>query len=307
MSDDAPLSGVDRDAVRSALVEWYEADHRDFPWRRTTDPYAILVSEVMSQQTQLGRVVEAWEDFLAEWPTVRDLAAADRADVVRFWSDHSLGYNNRAKYLHEAARQVTEEYGGEFPDSPAELEALMGVGPYTANAVASFAFNTGDAVVDTNVKRVLHRAFAEIHNADDPDYESVANALMPSGESRIWNNAIMELGGVACQKKPRCDEERCPWREWCHAYQTGDFTAPDVPTQPSFEGSRRQFRGRIVRLLGEHDEMDLDTLGHRIRVDYAPNGEHGREWLRELLSDLADDGLVKVEKSGETTIARLQR
>jgi len=302
---DAPELPADLDAVREALVEWYEDDHREFPWRRTEDPYAVLVSEVMSQQTQLDRVVPAWEDFLDEWPTTADLAAADRGDVVAFWSDHSLGYNNRAKYLHEAARQVEDEYGGAFPESPEELQELMGVGPYTANAVASFAFNNGDAVVDTNVKRVLHRAFAEIHNADDPDYETVANALMPAGESRIWNNAIMELGGVACGKKPRCDEAGCPWREWCHAYQTGDFTAPDVPTQPSFEGSRRQFRGRIVRVLSNHDEIPLDTLGHKIRVDYTPDGEHGREWLRGLLSDLADDGLIEVEELGDVTITRL--
>jgi len=298
-------------AVRDALVSWYEADHRAFPWRETEDPYEILVSEVMSQQTQLDRVVDAWRDFLDRWPAVEDLAAADRAAVVGFWTDHSLGYNNRAKYLHEAAGQVVggEVDGvtpGEWPRDPAGLAELMGVGPYTANAVASFAFNNGDAVVDTNVKRVLYRAFAEIHNADDPDYETVADALMPPGESRIWNNAIMELGGVACGKTPRCDEEGCPWREWCHAYQTGDFTAPDVPTQPSFEGSRRQFRGRIVRLLGEHDEMDIDTLGHRIRVDYTPDGEHGREWLRGLLSDLSDDGLVQIEDGNDQITARLQ-
>ncbi|GAA0267046.1 HhH-GPD family protein [Halobacterium noricense] len=297
----------DVDAVRDALVAWYEDGHRDFPWRRTDDPYAILVSEVMSQQTQLSRVEDAYHAFLERWPTTTDLAAADRADVVGFWSANSLGYNNRAKYLHEAAQQVESEYEGEFPETPDELSELMGVGPYTANAVASFAFDNGDAVVDTNVKRVLYRAFAEIRNADDPDYETVANALMPAGESRIWNNTIMELGGVACGKKPRCDEASCPWREWCHAYQTGDFTAPDVPTQPSFEGSRRQFRGRIVRLLGEHDEMELDTLGHRIRVDYTPDGEHGREWLRELLSDLAEDELAEVDEAGDVPIARLQK
>ncbi|OSO92934.1 A/G-specific adenine glycosylase [Halorubrum ezzemoulense DSM 17463] len=129
---------------------------------------------------------------------------------------------------------------------------------------------------------------------------------MPAGESRVWNNAVMELGGVACGKSPSCDEAGCPWREWCHAYQTGDFTAPDVPEQPSFEGSRRQFRGRIVRLLGERDVISLDTLGHRIRVDYSPDGEHGREWLRGLLSDLADDGLVEVEDSGDETSVRLR-
>ncbi|MYL15884.1 A/G-specific adenine glycosylase [Halorubrum terrestre] len=303
-AEGAPELPADRDAVRDALVDWYEADHRAFPWRRTEDPYEILVSEVMSQQTQLDRVVPAWEDFLDEWPTTADLAAADRADVVAFWSDHSLGYNNRAKYLHEAAGQVEDDHDGTFPEDPDGLSELMGVGPYTANAVASFAFDNGDAVVDTNVKRVLYRAF-DVPDDDDA-FERVASRLMPAGESRVWNNAIMELGGVACGKSPSCDEAGCPWREWCHAYQTGDFTAPDVPEQPSFEGSRRQFRGRIVRLLGERDVIGLDTLGHRIRVDYSPDGEHGREWLRGLLSDLADDGLVEVEGSGDETTVRLR-
>ena len=308
------------DAVREALIEWYEADHRSFPWRETDDAYEILVSEVMSQQTQLGRVVEAWHAFLDRWPTPEALAAADRAEVVGFWTTHSLGYNNRAKYLHEAARQVVEgevgpsgrphedgetvEGAGEFPRTPDGLQELMGVGPYTANAVASFAFNAGDAVVDTNVKRVLHRAFSVPD--DDAAFEAAANAAMPPGESRVWNNAIMELGGVACGKTPRCDEAGCPWRGWCDAYETGDFTAPDVPTQPTFEGSRRQFRGRVINVLKEYDELALNDLGPRIRVDYAPGGEHGREWLRGLLTDLSDDGLVDVVEGTETA-ARLRR
>jgi A/G-specific adenine glycosylase len=294
-----------RDAVREALIEWYEADHRSFPWRETTDPYEILVSEVMSQQTQLSRVETAWAKFLERWPTAADLAAADRADVVAFWTDHSLGYNNRARYLHEAAGQVQAEFDGEFPETPAGLQDLQGVGPYTANAVASFAFNTGNAVVDTNVKRVLYRAFDV--SDDDAAFEDAAAELMPEGESRVWNNAIMELGGVACEKTPSCDEAGCPWRAWCHAYETGDFTAPDVPTQPSFEGSRRQFRGRIVKLLGEHDELALDDIGPRIRVDYAPGGEYGREWLRGLLSDLADDGLVETTERDGDVVASLRR
>jgi A/G-specific adenine glycosylase len=197
------------------------------------------------------------------------------------------------------------EHGGEFPRTPEGLSELMGVGPYTANAVASFAFDNGDAVVDTNVKRVLYRAFA-VPDEDDA-FEQVARALMPEGESRVWNNAIMELGGVACEKQPKCDEAGCPWREWCDAYQTGDFTAPDVPTQPEFEGSRRQFRGRIVRALGEHEELTLDELGHKIRVDYTPDGDHGREWLRGLLSDLTDDGLVEVDDRAGETVVQLQR
>jgi A/G-specific adenine glycosylase len=296
---------LDRAVVREALVAWYEADHRSFPWRETTDPYRVLVSEVMSQQTQLSRVVDAYEAFVERWPTVEDLAAADRSEVVSFWTDHSLGYNNRATYLHEAAGQVVEEYDGEFPETPERLQELMGVGPYTANAVASFAFDAGDAVVDTNVERVLYRAFGL--SDDESEFEQAASELMPDGESRVWNNAIMELGGVACQKTPRCDEAGCPWRTWCHAYETGDFTAPDVPTQPSFEGSRRQFRGRVVRALSNHDQLSLDELGPKVRVDYTPEGEYGREWLRGLLADLADDGLVEVgERDGET-VARLSR
>ncbi|MFB6205882.1 MAG: A/G-specific adenine glycosylase [Haloglomus sp.] len=307
---DAPALPDDVDAVREALVEWYEADHRPFPWRETDDPYEILVSEVMSQQTQLDRVVAAWHDFLEEWPTVEALAAADRAEVVGFWTDHSLGYNNRAKYLHEAAQQVVagEVDGvepGAFPRTPAALEELMGVGPYTANAVASFAFDNGDAVVDTNVKRTLHRAFDTPDEADA--FERVAAFLMPEGESRVWNNAVMELGGVACRKAPKCDEADCPWREWCHAYATNDFTAPDVPTQPEFEGSRRQMRGRVVSTLREFDELALDELGPRVRVDYSPGGEHGREWLRGLVEDLVDDGLVELEEAEDGAVARLRQ
>ncbi|MFB6121219.1 MAG: A/G-specific adenine glycosylase [Halobacteriaceae archaeon] len=304
MTDDGWSLPDDRRAVRQALTSWYEADHRSFPWRETTDPYAILVSEVMSQQTQLGRVETAFEAFLDRWPAVADLAAADRSDVVAFWTDHSLGYNNRARYLHEAAEQVVSEFDGDFPESPEELQELMGVGPYTANAVASFAFNNGDAVVDTNVKRVLHRAF-DVPD-DDAAFEEAASALMPAGESRVWNNAIMELGGVACTQTPKCDEAGCPWRDRCSAYETGDFTAPDVPEQPEFEGSRRQMRGRVVRTLGEYDELTLDELGPKVRVDYAPDGDHGREWLRGLLSDLASDGLVQIEERNGATVARLQ-
>ena len=294
----------DRQAVQAALLKWYEADHRDYPWRQTDDAYEILVSEVMSQQTQLDRVVAAWNDFLDTWPTVQALAEADRADVVAFWTDHSLGYNNRAKYLHEAARQVVEEYDGQFPEDPEGLKDLMGVGPYTANAVASFAFNNGDAVVDTNVKRVLYRAF-DVPD-DDSEFEAVAQALMPDGESRVWNNAIMELGGVACEKTPACDGAECPWRQFCHAYETGDFTAPDVPTQPEFEGSRRQMRGRVVGALSEADALAIDTLGSKVRVDYVPegDGEANRKWLVGLLEDLEADGLVDIDESEQTVALR---
>lgn len=304
MSDAGALP-EDLERVRDVLISWYDTSKRSFPWRETTDPYPILVSEVMSHQTQLERVVEPWHDFLDRWPTVESLAAADRADVVRFWTDHRLGYNTRARYLHEAATRIMDAYDGEFPESPAELATLPGVGPYTANAVASFAFNAGGAVVDTNVKRVLYRAF-DVSDSDTA-FETAASTLMPEGRSRRWNNALMELGGTACRPTPRCDEEACPWRPWCRAYATGDFTAPDVPSQPNFEGSRREMRGRVIAVLADDDELPLAELGPRIRADYTPDGEHGRGWLAELLSDLESDGLVDLDDRDGTLVANLRR
>ena len=140
---------------------------------------------------------------------------------------------------------------------------------------------------------------------DDAAFKTAADELMPDGRSRVWNNAIMELGGVACEKTPLCVTAGCPWREWCSAYESGDFTAPDVPTQPSFEGSRRQFRGRVIRTLGEYDELPLDELGPRVRVDYG--GETGREWLAGHVSDLADDGLVESAIQDGKTVVRLRQ
>ncbi|MFB6085903.1 MAG: A/G-specific adenine glycosylase [Halodesulfurarchaeum sp.] len=298
------LAGTDLESVRAALLSWYETDHRSFPWRETDAPYEILVSEVMSQQTQLDRIVDPWQDFTDRWPSFEALARADRSEVVAFWSAHRLGYNNRARYLHEAAKQVVSDFGGELPTEPERLESLMGVGPYTATAVASFAFGTGGAVVDTNVKRVLYRAFGVPD--DEAAFEETADELVPLDSPGQWNNAIMELGGVVCSTTPRCDEAGCPWREWCRAYETGDFTAPDVPTQPAFEGSRRQFRGRIVRTLSAHGALPLDDLGHRIRVEYHPTGEPGRDWLEGLLGDLESEGLLALDREAEPPIVRLQ-
>ncbi len=290
--------------LQDQLVDWYEIHKRSFPWRETTDPFAILVMEVMSQQTQLSRVEEAWTAFLDRWPDIHSLAATRVDVVIAFWSSHRLGYNRRARYLHEAAVQIVEAWDGEIPEDPASLEELPGVGPYTANAVASFAFNAGGAVVDTNVKRVVHRLLAMDTADEPPTHGAVADVLLPPGRSRTWNNAIMELGATVCTADPNCEE--CPWQDSCRAYDTGDFRAPDVPTQAAFAGSRRQYRGRIVRALTSGEPVALDTLGRTVRVDYDPAGEFGRDWLCGVVNDLADDGLVELEENDVgTTIVRL--
>ncbi|MGH2354456.1 MAG: A/G-specific adenine glycosylase, partial [Chloroflexota bacterium] len=145
-------------AVRQAILEWYRRGHRDLPWRRTRDPYAILVSEIMLQQTQVDRVIPKYHQFLEWYPTLAALAAAPRAEVIRNWSP--LGYNLRAVRLHEIARQAVERFGGRLPDTVEGLLSLNGIGPYTAGAVACFAFGQSEPALDTNVRRALGRIFA---------------------------------------------------------------------------------------------------------------------------------------------------
>lgn len=292
----------DLDPLRRSLVSWYDTHHRSLPWRSTTDPYPILVAEVMSQQTQLDRVIEPFERFVDRWPTVDALANTMQRDVVAFWTEHALGYNSRARYLHEAAKRICEVYNGTIPADIEELQTLPGVGPYTANAVASFAFNDGDAVIDTNVKRILFRAF-DVPD-DETEMDATANKLMPTDDSRTWNNAIMELGGLVCTSTPHCDERTCPWRRWCAAYRTGDFSAPDVAAQTTFDGSRRQYRGRIIRALATEGPLQIDRLGRIIRVDYEGQ-EADRKWLSTVLRDLENDGLVSLVPPDDPDYAQL--
>ncbi len=183
--------------LQHAVLAWYDAHGRDLPWRRTRDPYAILVSEVMAQQTQVGRVVAYYERWLDRWPTAGALAAASPADVLGAWV--GLGYNRRALRLREAAAIVARDG---WPPDAAGLRALPGVGPYTAAAVASFAFGEPVAAVDTNVRRVAARLGA------DPQ------ALVARERVADWNQAAMELGAVFCTaRRPRCDG--CPAAQWC--------------------------------------------------------------------------------------------
>lgn len=283
------------EAVCEALFEWFEVNHRPFPWRETDDPWSILVLEVMSQQTQLERVTEAWERFIERWPEPAELAEDDPASLIAFWSEHRLGYNRRASYLHDAATMIVERFDGSVPETVEELRTLAGIGPYTANAVASFAFGRGGPVIDTNVKRVLYRAFDVVD--DDATFAAASERLAPTDAIGTWNAAIMELGGVACTRTPACDDAACPLRQWCVAYRTGDFTAPDVPEQPPYEGSRRQHRGTVLTALREEGELSIDRLGHHLRVDYDPEGRYGREWLLDLLEEMEADGLVTVDVS----------
>ncbi len=217
--------------LQSRLLAWFGEHGRDLPWRHTTDPYAILVSEIMLQQTQVTRVIERYTTWLDRWPTVEALAAANTADVVRAWS--GLGYNRRAVNLQRAARAVAE--AGAFPRTVEGLLALPGVGPYTASAIACFAFGAQLTTVDVNVRRVLTRALG------------VADLPPPDGRAWEWNQALFDLGATVCLARvPRC--EVCPLADGCPS--RGSRFEP-LRTQGPFAGSSRARRAALVREL--HD------------------------------------------------------
>lgn len=211
-----PRATPDLLAFRRRLVAWFRRGGRDLPWRRTRDPYAVLVSEFMLQQTQVARVKEFYTRFLGRYPTIRQLAAARPREVRDSWE--GLGYYRRAANLHRLARTVMAEHAGQVPADPAELVKLPGVGRYTAGAVATFAFEQAHPAVDTNVARVLRRAFHPRAGgaAGERRLWSTAHALQPRAGTAAWtfNQAIMELGALICTARaPRCGE--CPVKAGC--------------------------------------------------------------------------------------------
>ena len=228
------------------VLEWGMPRLRDLPWRRTRDPWAILVSEVMLQQTQVTRVIPKWQQFMAAYPTPSACAAASLGDVLRLWQ--GLGYPRRARNLHAAAAHVVAH--SEFPSTLDGLLSLPGVGQYTARAVLAFAFEADEAVVDTNIARVLARVAG--HRLTAKEAQVAADAALRHGASWAWNQSMMDLGAVLCRPvSPRCDD--CPLAGRCAWRGTGDdpsVGSAGVSTRQSrFEGSDRQARGRLLQTL----------------------------------------------------------
>jgi A/G-specific adenine glycosylase len=213
---------VDADKVKSfqaRLLRWFREHGRDLPWRRTRDPYKVLVSEVMLQQTQVERVREYYGRFLQQYPTIQDLASANPTRVRDSWD--GLGYYARARNLHAAARTVVREHGGRFPRDLEAVMSLPGVGRYTAGAVLSFAFGKPAPILDTNVRRVLSRVFvrrrASRPAATERRLWALAQAIIPDGEAWAFNQALMDFGATVCTaRNPRCSA--CPLRNLCAHY-----------------------------------------------------------------------------------------
>jgi A/G-specific adenine glycosylase len=240
--------------IETGLIEWWERHGRhDLPWRATRDPWAVLVSELMLQQTQVPRVEPRWRAFVERFPTPAACAAATAGDVVRAWA--GLGYNRRAVNLHRCAVAVVERHGGVLPDTLAELLALPGIGPYTARAVLVFAFDEDLGLVDTNAGRFVARALAG-RAVTPKEAQALADAAVPPGDAWRWGSAVFDLGALICTKRvPRCDA--CPLRHQGCAWAAAGFPEPDPvdgsagisAPQGRFDGSDRQGRGRLVDRL----------------------------------------------------------
>lgn len=200
-------------ALQQRLIVWYQKHGRDLPWRRTRDPYAILVSEIMLQQTQVQRATLYYEKFLQRYPTIEELARADEPEVREIWE--GLGYYARVRNLQRTSQKIVEDYDGRFPTNPKELETLPGIGPYTAGAVASFAFRKNAAILDTNAERVLTRFFALPPERQTSRFLwDVAHRVTPKGKAYVFNQAIMDVGATICvARTPRCSA--CPLRPVC--------------------------------------------------------------------------------------------
>lgn len=244
------------DDRQRALIDWWAEHGRDLPWRRSRDPWAVLVSELMLQQTQVARVEERYGRFLERFPTVAACAAAPLGDVIDEWA--GLGYNRRAVHLHRTATACVAQHGGQLPDTLEGLLALPGIGPYTARAVLVFAHERDIGLVDTNAGRFVARALAG-RPLSARGAQAVADEAVPDGWGWTWGQAVFDLGATVCRKRaPRCDA--CPVRGHC-AWALAGAPEPDPiggsagisAPRSAFEGSDRQGRGRLVDALRRGD------------------------------------------------------
>ena len=279
----APPLGTAPEALQRALLGWAEGRLRDLPWRRTRDPWRVLVAEVMLQQTGVARVLEPYDGFCGRFPTPAACAAAPPAAVVEMWA--GLGYNRRALRLHAAASRIAAD-GGRFPRSLAGLLALPGVGPYTARAVLALAFGSDVGVVDTNVGRVLARLGGR--RLRGAEAQETADSLVPAGRAWLWNQALFDLGATVCVRRaPACGE--CPLRAHCAWRGEGpdpaDGSAGVSAPQPRFEGSDRQGRGRLVDAL-RSGPQPRSAAAALMGLDGDPRR------ARRIVASLTADGLV---------------
>ena len=253
------------------ILSWYSENKRDLPWRKMRDPYNILISEVMSQQTQLSRVIPKYETWMKCLPTVQSLASASVTEVLTVWS--GLGYNRRALYLQKAAQCVVSKFNGRFPEDETLLKTLPGIGEYTAKAMLCFAFDKQVAVVDTNVRKVIVTQFQISHiklHISNKALQQIADQLLPVGKAYEWNQALMDYSASVLKK------EKIP-----------------LPKQSKFKDSDRYYRGQIVKLLVQKKRTTNNELhDHFNKHEQIINHER----LTRVIEGLLKDALVKKQE-----------
>ena len=282
--------------LRRLGLTWFDREGRAFAFRGLDDPYAVLVSEIVMQQTQVSRGEPAWRRFMASFPTLETLAAASPANVLRAWA--GLGYNRRALNLHRAARVVQERHGGRLPDEVRALEALPGVGPYTARAVAAIAFGRPVGALDTNARRVLGRVLGG--SLAPRELQAAADALVAPSRPAAWTAALMDIGATLCRPlRPACP--RCPFARECRLAQgSGATRAPARPRRAAepaapYASSSRWLRGRIVARLRELPD------GEWLAFD-GPLGTHSPASVRSALEQLKGEELLELDADGRARL-----
>ncbi|MBO8173378.1 MAG: A/G-specific adenine glycosylase [Bacillaceae bacterium] len=290
----------DIESFQDALLDWFEQNLRDLPWRRDKDPYKIWVSEIMLQQTQVDTVIPYFEKFIERFPTLESLAEADEEEVLKLWE--GLGYYSRARNLHQAVREVKSEYGGKVPDTREEISRLKGVGPYTAGAILSIAYNRPEPAVDGNVMRVLSRLF---HVRDDiqrpatrKKFEASIRQLIAVHNPSYFNQALMELGALVCSpKSPGC--LLCPVNAFCQAHQDG--VQEELPVKGKAKPPREvDMVAGVIMKGGQvliHKRPDSGLLAGLWEF---PNTERqkGEDWEETLSRFLYESFSIKAETAG---------
>ena len=256
--------------MHNKILSWYTMNKRDLPWRKTTHPYHILLSEVMLQQTQVDRVIKKYELFTKKYPVLQDLANASTAELIKDWS--GLGYNRRIILLQKCAKVVVDEYHAQMPKDYKALLGLPGIGPYTAAAVCSFAYNQEIPCIDTNVRRVLIHELGLQESISQKELHETAKSCIPKNKSCEWHNALMDYGSSVLT-----------------ARKTG---IKPLSKQPKFQGSNRYYRGQVLKMLKENKKVTVTPLKKEWNKD--------QKEIQNLLKDLERDGLIEINRNKVT-------